>query len=108
MKVPIPKSIDEQKQIVSQLDALATGTQRLAGHYQQKQAALAALKKSLLHKPSLEHYERALPNTKGVASLSSGLRAARYPGSLSPDISPTPTGLHHPDRARRPLQPRQG
>ena len=27
----------------------ATETQRLAGHYEQKQAALAALKKSLLH-----------------------------------------------------------
>ena len=49
MKAPIPKSIDEQKQIVSQLDALATGTQRLTGHYQQKQAALAAGRQSLLN-----------------------------------------------------------
>ena len=47
--IPIPKSIDEQEKIVAKLDALATETQRLARHYQQKQAALAALKKSLLH-----------------------------------------------------------
>ena len=47
--IPTPKSIDEQEKIVAELDALATETQRLARHYQQKQAALAALKKSLLH-----------------------------------------------------------
>jgi type I restriction enzyme S subunit len=42
-------SLDEQQQIVAQLDALAAETQRLASLYTQKQAALAALKKSLLH-----------------------------------------------------------
>jgi len=47
---PIPApSLAEQKQIVAKLDALATETQRLESLYQQKQAALAALKKSLLH-----------------------------------------------------------
>jgi len=38
-----------QRVIVAKLDALATETQRLARLYQQKLAALAALKKSLLH-----------------------------------------------------------
>ena len=33
----------------AKLDALATETQRLESLYEQKQAALAALKKSLLH-----------------------------------------------------------
>ena len=33
----------------AKLDPLATETQRLAGHYEQKQAAQAALKMSLLH-----------------------------------------------------------
>ena len=47
-RFPFPP-VAEQKQIVAKLDALATETQRLARHYQQKQAALAALKKSLLH-----------------------------------------------------------
>jgi len=42
-------SPDEQRRIVKQCDALATETQRLARHYQQKLSALAALKKSLLH-----------------------------------------------------------
>jgi type I restriction enzyme S subunit len=41
--------IAEQQQIVAKLDALAAETQRLAGLYEQKLAALAALKKSLLH-----------------------------------------------------------
>jgi type I restriction enzyme, S subunit len=39
----------EQKQIVTQLDALAAETQNLARLYEQKLAALAELKKSLLH-----------------------------------------------------------
>jgi len=43
-------AIPEQKQIVAKLDALATETQRLESHYAQKQAALAAMKKSLLHR----------------------------------------------------------
>ena len=47
--VAFPTSIPEQRKIVSTLAALATETQRLARLYQQKQAALAALKKSLLH-----------------------------------------------------------
>jgi type I restriction enzyme S subunit len=42
-------SLNEQKRIVTQLDALAAETQRLTRLYEQKQAALAALKKSLLH-----------------------------------------------------------
>jgi len=41
--------IDQQKSLIETLDALATETQRLARHYAQKQAALAGLKKSLLH-----------------------------------------------------------
>ncbi|MCY7287000.1 MAG: restriction endonuclease subunit S [Cryobacterium sp.] len=47
--IPIPENIDEQAKIVGSLDALATETQRLEGIYQQKQMALSALKKSLLH-----------------------------------------------------------
>jgi type I restriction enzyme S subunit len=39
----------EQERIVTQLDALAAETQRLTRLYEQKQAALAALKKSVLH-----------------------------------------------------------
>jgi type I restriction enzyme S subunit len=47
---PIPTPpLNEQKRIVTQLDALAAETQRLTRLYEQKQAALAALKKSLLH-----------------------------------------------------------
>jgi type I restriction enzyme S subunit len=41
--------VAEQKHIAAQLDALAGETQRLTRLYEQKQAALAALKKSLLH-----------------------------------------------------------
>ncbi len=48
LPVAAPK-LAEQSQIVSHLDALSTETQRLAGLYRQKLAALAALKKSLLH-----------------------------------------------------------
>ena len=46
--LPIPSPL-EQNAIVTQLDALAAETQRLTRLYEQKQAALAALKKSLLH-----------------------------------------------------------
>lgn len=42
-------SISEQKRLADQLDALAAETQRLTRLYEQKQAALAALKGSLLH-----------------------------------------------------------
>ena len=41
--------LPEQRRITKKLDALATETQRLTSLYQQKLAALAALKKSLLH-----------------------------------------------------------
>jgi len=47
--VTFPTSIPEQRKIVSTLAELHTETQRLARLYQQKQAALAALQKSLLH-----------------------------------------------------------
>ena len=47
-RIPVP-SIAEQENIVDQLDTLAEETQRLESIYQQKLAALAALKKSLLH-----------------------------------------------------------
>jgi type I restriction enzyme S subunit len=48
MMIPLP-TIPEQSRIVNQFDALAAETQRLAQIYEQKLAALAALKKSLLH-----------------------------------------------------------
>ena len=47
-RFPFP-SVAEQKRIVTQLDALALETQNLARLYEQKLAALAELKKSLLH-----------------------------------------------------------
>jgi len=49
IEISFPKNLTEQEQIVTKLDALSTETQRLASLYQQKLAALAALKKSLLH-----------------------------------------------------------
>jgi type I restriction enzyme S subunit len=48
LRIPLP-SLGEQRETVAQLDALAAETQRLTRLYEQKQAALAALKKSLLH-----------------------------------------------------------
>ena len=39
----------EQRDVCGKLDALATETQRLARHYEQKQAALAAWKQPRLH-----------------------------------------------------------
>ena len=46
--VPVP-SLAEQQKIGAKLDRLAEETQRLARLYERKQAALEALKKSLLH-----------------------------------------------------------
>ena len=47
---PIPApSLSEQRTIVKRLDGLQEETQRLAGIYERKVAALEALKKSLLH-----------------------------------------------------------
>ena len=47
---PIPTPpLSDQQAIVTQLDALSAETQRLTRIYEQKLAALAALKKSLLH-----------------------------------------------------------
>ncbi len=48
LPVAAPK-LDEQSRVVSHLDALSTETQKLESLYQQKLAALAELKKSLLH-----------------------------------------------------------
>lgn len=48
-RAAIPSSIASQQAVASELDALATQTQRLARKYEQTQARLAALKKSLLH-----------------------------------------------------------
>jgi len=47
--IPFPKSAHEQQDIVAKLDAFSAETQRLESIYQQKLAALDALKKSLLH-----------------------------------------------------------
>jgi type I restriction enzyme S subunit len=47
--VAYPTSLQEQKRIVSTLASLSEKTQRLANLYERKLAALAALKKSLLH-----------------------------------------------------------
>ena len=47
-RFPFPP-VEEQKRIVTQLDALAAETQRLTRIYEQKQSQIAALKKSLLH-----------------------------------------------------------
>ncbi len=55
IEILFPKSLNEQKQIVAKLDALAEETQRLESIYQQKLAALDALKKSLLHQAFSGH-----------------------------------------------------
>ena len=47
--ISYPKLRNDQLEVVSQLDALSAETKRLARLYEQKQAQLAALKKSLLH-----------------------------------------------------------
>ena len=48
-RVAFPKTVEAQNAIVKSLDALAPETQRLTRLYGRKQAALAALKESLLH-----------------------------------------------------------
>lgn len=47
-RFPFPP-VAEQKKVVSKLDSLSDETRRIESIYKQKQAALAALKKSLLH-----------------------------------------------------------
>jgi type I restriction enzyme, S subunit len=49
IEVHYPKSLDEQRGIVTKLEELSAKTQRLESIYQQKLAALDELKKSLLH-----------------------------------------------------------
>ena len=49
VEISFPKNIAEQRNIVAVLDSLSAETDRLASIYQQKLAALEALKKSLLH-----------------------------------------------------------
>jgi type I restriction enzyme S subunit len=49
IEISFPKTLAEQEQIVVKLDSLREETQRLESIYQQKLAALEALKKSLLH-----------------------------------------------------------
>jgi type I restriction enzyme S subunit len=49
-------SVAKQKELVTQLDALSAETQRLTRIYEQKLAALAALKKSLLHQAFNGHF----------------------------------------------------
>ena len=48
LEISLP-SVDEQQRIVSTMDSVRAETQRLEAIYQQKLAALEALKKSLLH-----------------------------------------------------------
>ncbi len=48
LEIELP-SLDEQRHIVSTMDAVREETEHLAGIYEQKLAALDALKKSLLH-----------------------------------------------------------
>jgi type I restriction enzyme S subunit len=49
VQISFPKSLAEQEQIVAKLDALHEETQRLESIYEQKLAALEALKRSLLY-----------------------------------------------------------
>jgi type I restriction enzyme S subunit len=49
VEISFPKSLAEQEQIVAKLDALHEETQRLENIYQEKLAALEALKRSLLY-----------------------------------------------------------
>jgi type I restriction enzyme S subunit len=49
LSVWLPPTVAEQKRIAEKFDALLEETQHLATLYARKQAALAALKKSLLH-----------------------------------------------------------
>ncbi len=47
--ISFPRNLSEQDRVVADLDALSNETQRLESLYQRKLAALAELKKSLLH-----------------------------------------------------------
>jgi type I restriction enzyme S subunit len=47
--IPIPKSVEAQAKIVESVEVLQEETERLASIYEQKVAALEALKKSLLN-----------------------------------------------------------
>ncbi len=49
LSVLVPPTLEEQEEIAAQLDDFAAETQRLAQIYEEKQAALASLKKALLH-----------------------------------------------------------
>ena len=49
ISIPIPVSVEEQAKVVESIESLSTETQRLESLYQRKLAALAELKKSLLH-----------------------------------------------------------
>lgn len=49
VRIPFPSDVEEQDLVISKLDTLSAETQRLEILYQQKQTALLALKKSLLH-----------------------------------------------------------
>lgn len=49
VEISFPKTKREQQTINAQLNALSAETQRLTRLYEQKLAALAELKKSLLH-----------------------------------------------------------
>jgi type I restriction enzyme S subunit len=49
IEISFPKELAVQQEIVAKLDSLSSETTRLAAIYQQKLAALEALKKSLLH-----------------------------------------------------------
>ena len=50
VEIAFPETIREQQSIAAQLDALAAETERLAGIYERKLAALEELKKALLHR----------------------------------------------------------
>ncbi len=47
--IPVPEKLEDQRALVAKLNVFYTETQRLESIYQQKLAALEALKKSLLH-----------------------------------------------------------
>jgi len=59
MPIPVPPRV-EQETITNRLDGLRTETQRLEILYQQKLAALAALKKSLLHQAFTENCDECV------------------------------------------------
>jgi type I restriction enzyme S subunit len=49
IEISFPRSVDEQKRLVKNIEGLSEETQRLASIYERKLAALDALKASLLH-----------------------------------------------------------